>query len=89
VYNVTTQALNWTGMECNSGRCVNTNVSAFDFMGYTMNNPGADGTENWRYTVWVPMDNATSRVDWTRPDIYDELYNQSGDVWTPGKVYCD
>ena len=65
----------WSGQECNVGRCFQTNVSSpsWDFMGYSMLT--ADG---WRYTVWVPMDHATSRVDWTRP-TFDELYNQTQD----------
>ena len=42
-------------------------------MGYTVRTP------QWRYTAWVPMDNATARVDWTRP-VADELYAVAGDT---------
>ena len=48
-------------------------MADFDFMGYSLRTP------DWRYTVWVPMDGATERVDWTRP-VFDELYAVSGDV---------
>jgi hypothetical protein len=52
-----------------------------------MNTPG-NGSEVWRYTVWVPMNNATARVDWTR-QTYDELYNLTGDAWVPGTKNFD
>ena len=67
-------ANNWTGMECDAGRCVNTNVSDFDFMGYSVITP-----DGWRYTLWASMDNATERVDFTKP-LFDELYNQTDDT---------
>ena len=59
----------WTGKECDAGRCFKTPVDEFDYMGYSMRT--ADG---WRFTAWVPMDNATSRVDWTKP-VEHELYD--------------
>lgn len=65
---------NWTGKECDAGRCVRTNVTDFDFMGYTMIT-----AEGWRYTVWVEMNNMTSRVNWTRP-VFDELYDLTADL---------
>ena len=67
-------ANNWTGMECDAGRCVRTNVSDFDFMGYSMISP-----DGWRGTLWAPMNNVTERVDFSKP-TYFELYNQSGDT---------
>ena len=63
---------NWTGLECGAGRCFHTPVSQFDFMGYSMRT--ADG---WRFTAWVPMDQNSSRVDWTRK-TYHELYDLRG-----------
>ncbi len=71
---------NWTGLECNSGRCAKVNVSNFDFMGYTMisNDVSITNGGKWRYTIWASWDNTTERVDWTRP-TYDELYDQSSD----------
>ena len=65
---------NWTGLECDAGRCYETNVTKFDFMGYTMNTH-----DGWRFTTWVHMDNTTARVDWARP-TFEELYNQTMDV---------
>jgi hypothetical protein len=65
---------NWSGLECNVGRCFQTNVSHFDFMGYTALSP-----EGWRYTLWAHMDNATQRVDFSRP-TFDELYDLRGDA---------
>lgn len=62
----------WVGLECGANRCIRTPVAHFDFMGYSMRT--ADG---WRYTVWVPMDANTSRVDWTRK-VYHELYDLRG-----------
>lgn len=56
------------------GRCYETNVSHFDFMGYTALSP-----EGWRYTLWAHMDNATQRVDFSRP-TFDELYDLRGDA---------
>jgi hypothetical protein len=53
-----------------------------------MNTPDESGAVFWRYTVWVPMDNQTARVDWTR-QTYDELYNLTGDVWTSGTKNFD
>ena len=60
---------NWTGLECDAGRCFETPVANFDFMGYTQLTP-----EGWRYTLWAHMDNATQRVDFTEP-TFEELYD--------------
>ena len=76
VYAIHTPALNWTGPECDSNRCAGTNVTDFDFMGYTMLTP-----EGWRFTAWVPMDRATARADWARPTFH-ELYNLTSDAHT-------
>ena len=76
VYAIRTPSLNWTGPECDSNRCAGTNVTHFDFMGYTMLTP-----DGWRFTAWAEMDNATARVDWARPTFH-ELYNLSGDAHT-------
>ena len=35
--------------------------------------------DRYRFTVWVPMVNATQRVDWTRVAAY-ELYDLHGDT---------
>ena len=66
----------WTGLECNAGRCAAVAVSMFDFMGYTMRTP-----DGFRYTLWAPMDNVTLRVNFNGT-LYDELYNQTADDGT-------
>ena len=38
----------------------------------------ARSADGWRFTAWVPMDNATARVDWSRP-VQHELYDLRGD----------
>lgn len=58
---------NWTGLECNAGRCAGVNVTDFDFMGYTMRT-----AEGWRYTLWAPMNATTQRVDFNGT-LYDEV----------------
>jgi len=60
---------NWTGLECGAGRCINTPVEQFNFMGYSMRT-----VDGWRFTAWVPMDANTSRVDWSQ-QVYHELYD--------------
>ena len=62
-------------MECNSGRCFDTNITdpSWDFMGYSMLT-----AEGFRYTCWVQMDHVTARVDWTR-ETFDELYDLTQD----------
>ena len=64
---------NWTGPECNVGRCFQTNVSSFDFMGYTM--ATHDG---FRYTAWARMNATTERVDFGR-GVFEELYDLTAD----------
>ena len=63
----------WTGPECNAGRCFQTNVTDFNFMGYSM--ATHDG---YRYTAWVHMNSSTRRVDWGR-GVADELYDLTAD----------
>ena len=65
---------NWTGLECDKNRCGGTPVGQFNFSGYTMRT-----SDGWRYTLWAAMDNATARVDFSRP-LFDELYDQSLDA---------
>ena len=60
---------NWTGRECNRNRCAGTNVTSFDFMGYSMSTP-----DGWRYTLWAHMNASTARVDFRR-EVFDELYD--------------
>jgi arylsulfatase A-like enzyme len=64
---------NWTGAECNVNRCGGTNVTDFDFMGYSVRT-----AEGWRYTLWAPMNATTARVDFDGP-LFDELYDQRSD----------
>ena len=77
---------NWSGLECNAGRCVYTNVTDFDFMGYTVLT--TEGGNVWRYTLWAPMNSSTQRVDFNGT-LYDELYNQTGDGSGDGAVDFD
>ena len=57
VYSKQTPAMNWTGQECDANRCAGTNVTNFDFMGYTMLT--SDGL---RFTAWAHMDNRACRI---------------------------
>jgi len=77
---------NWSGLECNAGRCVNTNVTDFDFMGYSVSI--AQGGSDWRYTLWAPMNSTTQRVDFNGT-LFDELYNQTADGVGAGAVDFD
>eukprot|EP01065_Artemidia_motanka_P032589 TRINITY_DN39569_c0_g1_i1.p1 TRINITY_DN39569_c0_g1~~TRINITY_DN39569_c0_g1_i1.p1 ORF type:complete len:505 (+),score=154.33 TRINITY_DN39569_c0_g1_i1:54-1568(+) len=58
---------NWTGYECDAGRCLHTPIKDFNYMGYSLRNA------DYRYTVWVAMDNQTARVDWDKTAAH-ELY---------------
>ena len=74
---------NWTGQECNLGRCAAVNVTDFNFMGYTMITP-----ENMRYTLWAKMNKTTLRVNFNGK-LFDELYDQSGDGSINGSADFD
>jgi iduronate 2-sulfatase len=67
---------NWTGLECNVGRCIDTNVTEtnFDYMGYSMMTP-----DGWRYTAWLPMNHTSGKVDFNR-GVSEELYDLSADT---------
>ncbi|EDQ89668.1 uncharacterized protein MONBRDRAFT_25248 [Monosiga brevicollis MX1] len=56
--------------QCNSNACAYVDVSQFDYIGYTIRD------HNYRYTAWVPFDNSTMRVDWSRLQA-EELYDLS------------
>ena len=64
---------NWTGLECDKNRCGGTPVGEFNFSGYSMRT-----FDGWRYTLWAQMENATARVNFSKP-LFDELYNQTLD----------
>ena len=63
---------NWTGLECGAGACVNTDITKFDFIGYSQRAP-----DGWRYTVWVPMANGTANFS---GPLYDELFDLTADT---------
>ena len=65
---------NWTGAECNVGRCFQTNVSNFDYMGYSM-----ISHDGYRYTAWALMNATTERVDFGR-GVAEELYDLTADA---------
>ena len=66
---------NWTGLECNSGRCIDVNVTSpnFNFMGYSMITP-----DGWRYTAWYEMNNTIGRVNFDG-GVSEELYDLTSD----------
>ena len=67
---------NWTGKECGAGRCIQTPLNRFDFMGYSVRD------HDWRFTAWVPMETNSNpaRVNWTQEILYElyDLHNDSG-----------
>lgn len=59
-------------LECDANACARVPVPQFDFIGYSMR------SDSWRFTAWVPFDNSTMRVDWSRLAA-TELYDLQGD----------
>ena len=50
----------------------NQKLAEFDYMGYSVR------TNEWRFTAWAHLDNATLRVDWEQP-VAVELYDVAED----------
>lgn len=67
---------NWTGLTCNVGRCIDTNVTSsnFNYMGYSMMT-----STGWRYTAWYHMNNTIGRVDFDQ-GVSEELYDLTSDT---------
>jgi hypothetical protein len=59
--------------ECGSDACAQVPLGQFDYMGYSMR------TAAWRFTAWLPFDNATLRVDWRAGPAATELYDLASD----------
>lgn len=53
-------------------------LGQFEYMGYTMTN------SKYRFTAWVPWDNTTMKVDWSRTAA-KELYNITGELGSSKK----
>jgi hypothetical protein len=55
------------------GGCNNVPRSKFDFMGYSIR------TVDWRYTLWLPWNQANLTASWDGPISEEELYSHSSD----------
>ncbi len=63
----------YNATECGANACCRVPVSHFDYMGYSMRN------DKFRFTAWVPFDNATMKANWTFP-VAKELFNLTTDT---------